>query len=85
MKRHILVLCCALFLSSAGTQVARAQAPQGAGTDGKSNRIQVHHHWWQWHWPKREKKVKTPPLYSVPKSTGWWHRHGPGPAGAGVK
>ncbi len=83
MKRIILVIFCALMLSSMGPQVARAQAPQGAGTDGKSNRIKGHWHWW--HWPKREKKAKTPPLYSVPKSTGWWHHHGPGPAGAGVK
>jgi hypothetical protein len=26
----------------------------------------------------------TEPLYSVPKSVGWWHK-GPGPAGAGAK
>ena len=25
------------------------------------------------------------PLYSFPKTVGWWHHKGPGPAGAGVK
>lgn len=41
---------------------------------------------------KKEKKAKAAkssggahdPLYTVPKSVGWWHK-GPGPAGAGAK
>jgi hypothetical protein len=83
MKRLFLVVACILFLSSPGPLFASAQFPQGAGTDGKSSKVKVHRHWW-WHHDKH-KHEKTAPLYSAPKSVGWWHHRDPGPAGAGVK
>jgi hypothetical protein len=83
MKRLILAFFCALLICSLVPRVVSAQGPQGAGTDGKSHKIKAPRHWW-WHRDKH-KKEKTAPLYSVPKSVGWWHHRGPGPAGAGVK
>jgi hypothetical protein len=81
MKRSILALSCMLFLSSLGAVCVSAQSPQGAGVEGKK----VKSHWRWWHHEKHKKKDKTPPLYSTPKSVGWWHHRGPGPAGAGTK
>ena len=83
MKRLILVFSCLFFCLSLASLPARAQNPQGAGTDGKSKKIKVHRFHW-WHHEKKQ-RTKTPPLYSVPKSVGWWHHRGPGPAGAGTK
>jgi hypothetical protein len=49
--------------------------PAGVGADKKSTASK----------PKREhhQHVKNPPLYSKPKSLGWWHHDTPGPMGAG--
>jgi hypothetical protein len=79
MKKAILALCCGLCLSL-GPLSASAQGPQGAGVEGK--KVKTHWHWWH---HEKHKKTKTPPLYTSPKSVGWFHRHGPGPMGAGVK
>jgi hypothetical protein len=76
MKRPLGILLCAIFLISAPS--AFAQGPQGAGAKSHNR----HFHWF--HWKKRQHKTKTPPLYTVPKSRGWFHK-GPGPAGAGAK
>jgi hypothetical protein len=81
MKRLLLLIASAVFLSILGPLSACAQVPQGAGTDGKSSRVKVHRHWWQ---HEKHHREKTAPIYTVPKSVGWWH-HDPGPAGAGVK
>jgi hypothetical protein len=81
MKRLLLLIASAVFLSILGPLSAYAQVPQGAGTDGKSSRVKVHRHWWQ---HEKHHREKTAPIYTVPKSVGWWH-HDPGPAGAGVK
>lgn len=80
MKRAILAFSCVLCLSL-GALSALAQGPRGAGVEGKK----VKTHWQWWHHEKRKKKDKTPPLYTAPKSVGWFHRHGPGPMGAGAK
>jgi hypothetical protein len=82
MKRAILAVSCVLCLSF-GALLASAQNPQGAGVEGKK----VHSHWHWWHHDKqaKHKKDKVAPLYTTPKSAGWFHRHSPGPAGAGVK
>ena len=81
MKRPLLVLCGVIFLCTAGPIPASfAQGPRGAGSDR-------HHHrsyFWFHRRPKTHQE-KTPPLYNVPKSVGWWHHRNPGPAGAGVK
>lgn len=83
MKRHLRFFVCLLVLSGLASLPASAQHPQGAGTDGKSQKIHVHRfHWWH---HEKHSHVKTAPLYSVPKSGGWWHRHQPGPAGVGAK
>jgi hypothetical protein len=83
MKRQIFTLACLLILSCLIAIPVCAQNPQGAGTEAKSKRVHVQHfHWWH---HEKHSKVKTAPLYSVPKSGGWWHRHQPGPAGAGAK
>ncbi|MGB2629345.1 MAG: hypothetical protein WAK20_21360 [Candidatus Acidiferrum sp.] len=80
MKRAILALSCAICLSF-GALSASAQDPKGAGVEGK--KVQSHWHWWH---HEHHKKVKTAPLYTIPRSAGgWFHRHDPGPAGAGVK
>lgn len=76
MKRPLGILLCAIFLI--GAPSAFAQGPQGAGAKNRN----WHIHWF--HWKKHQKKPKTAPLYTVPKSHGWFHK-GPGPAGAGAK
>ena len=65
---------------SFGALSAPAQGPQGAGVEGKKVKT-------RWHWSHHEKhkKDKAAPLYTTPKSVGWWHRHSPGPMGAGGK
>ena len=79
MKRLLLVCCCAIVLTALGPLPSvHAQAPQGVGSEHKhrwfrsGSRKQKHH------------KEKHPPLYTSPKSKGWWH-HTPGPMGAGAK
>lgn len=79
MKRAILGYSCLLLLSL-GALTTAAQGPQGAGVEGK--KVKTHWHWWH---HEKHRKDKTPPLYTTPKSVGWWHRHGPGPAGAGTR
>jgi hypothetical protein len=80
MKRLLLVLCSVIFLCTAGPIPASfAQGPRGPGSER-------HHH--KFHFTlfhRKPKRQKTPPLYNVPKSVGWWHHRNPGPAGAGVK
>ena len=44
MKRLLLLIASAVFLSILGPLSAYAQVPQGAGTDGKSSRVKVHRH-----------------------------------------
>jgi hypothetical protein len=80
MKRLLLGLCCALFLSSVGAFPALAQDSQPANPPHKS----------RWSWFHREKRHRektentSGSLYSVPKSVGWGHHRSPGPAGAGA-
>ena len=80
MKRLLLVLCGVIFLCTAGPiPASSAQGPRGAGSERPHKKFHLK---WFHRKPDRE---KTPPLYSVPKSVGWWHHRNPGPAGAGVK
>jgi hypothetical protein len=81
MKRPLLVLCGVIFLCTAGPIPASfAQGPRGAGSERHHDRF----HFWFHRRPKTHQE-KTPPLYNVPKSVGWWHHRNPGPAGVGVK
>jgi len=80
MKRLLLVLCGVIFLCTAGPiPASSAQGTRGAGSERQHKKFHLK---WFHRKPDRE---KTPPLYSVPKSVGWWHHRNPGPAGAGVK
>jgi hypothetical protein len=79
MKRLLLVLCGVIFLCTV-CPASFAQGPRGAGSERHHNRF----YFWFHHHPKTHQE-KTPPLYNVPKSVGWFHHHNPGPAGAGVK
>jgi hypothetical protein len=77
MKRLLLLLTCAIVLSTAAPLAAfRAQKPQGAGSERKYKKVKVH--------KEKHDREKHDPLHKSPKSVGWWH-HGPGPAGAGAK
>ena len=91
MKHFVFSLCAVLFLAFGPVRVARAQpwwrhngpGPMGAGAD-KIN-------WWtsswnyKWTWPHagKEQLEKPTPLYSSPKSVGWWHKS-PAPMGEGA-
>jgi hypothetical protein len=80
MKRLLLLLTCAIVLSTAAPLAAfPGPKPQGNGSDHK-------HRWFQFHKVHKEKqqREKQDSLHNFPKSVGWWH-HGPGPAGAGAK
>jgi hypothetical protein len=48
--------------------------PAGVGATQKTKKAKARH--------EKRQHNKSTPLYSIPKSVGWFH-HGPGPAGAG--
>jgi len=91
MKHFVFGFCAVLFLTFGPVRVVHAQyrwghsgpGPRGAGAD-KIN-------WWtsswnyKWRWPHfREVQLEKPtPLYTSPKSVGWWHKS-PAPMGAGA-
>ena len=80
MKRLLLVLCGVIFLCTAGAIPASfAQGPRGAGSERHHEKF--HLKWFH----RKAHREKTSPLYTAPKSVGWWHHRNPGPAGAGVK
>lgn len=76
MKRLLLGLCCALFLSASLSATSNA-GPKGAGADSKVKKSKTHR--------EKHHREKREPLHKFPKTVGWWHHRGPGPAGAGVK
>jgi hypothetical protein len=91
MKQFVFGLCAAFALTLGPVRVASAQSrwrhtgpgPMGAGAAGADN-------YFQWpNWPKPHIRrshghlEKPTPLYTSPKSVGWWHK-GPGPMGAGA-
>jgi len=87
MKRLLLVLFGLLFLISAGPiPVASARGwwwhhsrsnASPSAPKGKAKKFKAS--------GEKHGRNNAEPLYSFPKSVGWWHRKGPGPAGAGVK
>ena len=89
MKHFFFGLCVAVVLIFGPVRVACAQhwwrqtgpGPMGAGAD----RINWASSWnVKLAWPhiRKASLEKPTPLYTTPKSVGWWHK-GPGPAGAG--
>lgn len=84
MKRLSLVFACALALAISSPAPAsarhwwphRSKSKSTAEPKDKSKKSKA----------GREKHHDsgTEPLYSIPRSVGWWHKE-PGPAGAGVK
>ena len=92
MKRLLLILCAAIFLSCFGpASFARSQDPQGATVEHQEK-----HHWWNFHrnkvhkqktkkdkHHKGEQQASGDHLYNIPKTVGFWHKD-PGPAGAGA-
>jgi hypothetical protein len=81
MNRLLLVFACALFLSGVGPLAASAQDAQG----GAAPKTKSH---WSWLHHEKSHREKSDPITSTQnsthKSSGWWHRSGPGPAGAGA-
>jgi hypothetical protein len=85
MKRIVLGLVCILFLCSLGPLPANAWWWHRHKSNSKSADPSSGH---------KSKKAKDPgvthsrgnsdPLYTSPKTVGWWHHKGPGPMGAGA-
>ena len=86
-KRFVLGFCAVLVLTFGPVRVASAQhwwhwrhtgqtgpGPMGAGADQKAESTKTH--------TGKEQLEKPTPLYTSPKSVGWWHKS-PGPMGAG--
>jgi len=85
MKQFVFGFCAVLLLRLGSVRTAYAQhwvqptgpGPKGAGADTRM----------EWpKWPKlhieRSHQEKLTPLYTSPKSTGWWQKS-PAPMGAG--
>ena len=91
MKRFVFVFCAVMVLAFGPVRLACAQhlwqhtgpGPAGVGAE-KIN-------WWnsswsyKWTWPhfRREQLEKPTPIYTSPKSVGWWHKS-PAPMGVGA-
>jgi len=80
MKRLLLLLTCAIVLSTAAP-LAAFPGPKGQGSGSAPK-----HRWFSFHrsHKKKAQRENHDSLQKFPKSVGWWH-HGPGPAGAGAK
>ena len=97
MKRLLLIVCGAILLSCFGPAPSvRAQDAQGATVEHQEKHHWWNFHKNKTHKEKTKKSKHSNgngngsqqqaaggPLYSIPKSIGWWHK-GPGPAGAGA-
>ncbi|HKW31488.1 MAG TPA: hypothetical protein VJN92_00675 [Candidatus Acidoferrum sp.] len=83
MKHFICGFCAVLVLPFGSVGVASAQhwgrhtgpEPMGAGADQKAESAKTH--------TGKAQLEKPTPLYTSPKSVGWWHKS-PGPMGAGA-
>jgi len=87
MKQFVFGFCAVLLLTLVPVRAASAQdwwrhagpGPMGAGAD-----TATHMQWPKWPKPHmgRSHLEKPTPLYTSPKSVGWWHKSA-GPMGAG--